>query len=166
MDKFLEQLLKTKKSPKYKLIGAAMYFSIFGACLYGLYALASTGIAMMIIAVIFIAVSFALKIFRDRQYKEYEYIFTNGNLQIDVIFNKKKRKTLYDVDVKNFDNFGKGSEINVAKGVKLVNCYPWDDKSEQYVILLSQNGKQAVYITPNEELLKLMRIYNIRRPRA
>ena len=164
MDKFHEQLLRTKKSPKYKLLGVAMYFSIFVACLYGL--LSSRGIAMMIIAVIFAAGSFALKIFRDKQYKEYEYIFTNGNLQIDVIFNKRKRKTLYDVDTKNFDNFGKSSEINVAKGVKLVYCYPWDDKNEQYVILLSGNGKQAVYITPNEELLKLMRVFNIRRPRA
>lgn len=166
MDKFLEQLLKTKKSPKYKLLGGAMYFSIFVACLYGLYSMASVGISMMIIAVIFVVISFALRIFRDKQYKEYEYIFTNGNLQIDVIFNKKKRKTLYDVDVKNFDNFGKVSEIKVAKEVKAVNCFPWDNKDEQYVILLSENGKQAVYITPNEELLKLMRIYNIRRPRA
>jgi hypothetical protein len=161
MDKFHEQLLRTKKSPKYKLLGAAMYFSIFGAFLF----FVTARLVTLIIAVIFAAGAFALRILRDRQYKEYEYIFTNGNLQIDVIFNKRKRKTLYDVDVKNFENFGKSSEINVAKGVKIVDCYPWDEKGEQYVILLSENGKQAVYITPNEELLKLMKAYNIRRPR-
>jgi hypothetical protein len=162
MDKFHEQLLRTKKSPNYRLLGIAMYFCIFGAFIFFI----TAKLATLVLAVIFAAAAFGLKIYRDRQYKEYEYIFTNGNLQIDVIFNKRKRKTLYDVDVKNFENFGKASEINVPKGVKLVNCYPWDEKSEQYVILLSENGKQAVYITPNEELLKLMKTYNVRRPRA
>ena len=163
MDKFHEQLLRTQKSGLYKMLQFSMYFSIVLIVLLMGTSLAAGNISMLIIMAMLVAGAFASKIMRDRQYKEYEYIFTNGNLQIDVIYSKKKRKTLYDIDVKNFEEFGKISEVNVSSGVKKVICIPWDNKDEKYVFLASANGKQAVYIAPNEDILKYIKLYVVKR---
>lgn len=162
MDKFHEQLLRTKKSPTYKLFVVAMNFSIIMAILTLVGSLMILDLKMLIFTVIFGVGFFLLRNLKDKQYKEYEYIFTNGNLQIDIIFNKKKRKSLYDLEMKNLDSFGKSSDIKINNGVKKISCIPWDNVDEKYVLLISKNGKQAIYIAPNEELLKLLNVYKSR----
>lgn len=166
LDKFHEQLLRTKKSPLYRVLTVCMYISIVFIFLSMYSGLLIGKIGMLIIMVLFIGSTFLARFYRDKEYREYEYIFTNGNLQIDVIYNMKKRKTLFDVDVKDFDNFGKSSELKFGNEYKKVICVPWDNKDEKYVCLINQNGKKAVYIAPNEELLKLISVYNVRRPRV
>lgn len=101
---------------------------------------------------------------KDRQYKEFEYTFTNGNLQIDVIYGMKKRKNILDEEVKIFDDFGKESEITIPEGYEKVNCIPWDKEGEAYVILTaSKQKKKAFFILPDEKLLKLINMYHIRK---
>ena len=163
MDKFHEQLLRTQTSALYRILQFSMYFSIVLIVLVMVTSLAAGNIAMLIIMVVLALGGFASRFMRDRQYKEYEYIFTNGNLQIDVIYSKKKRKTLYDIDVKNFEEFGKASDVKVLSGVKKAVCIPWDNRDEKYVFLASANGKQAVYIAPNEDILKYINIYVVKR---
>ena len=36
-----------------------------------------------------------------RQHREYEYVFTNGSLDIDVIYNKEWRKRLFSIDLRD-----------------------------------------------------------------
>ncbi|MDE6036399.1 MAG: hypothetical protein K2G36_10905 [Ruminococcus sp.] len=43
-------------------------------------------------------------------YIEYEYAFTNGELDVDKIIAKKKRKAMISTDVREFTAFGKYSE--------------------------------------------------------
>jgi hypothetical protein len=164
MDKFHEQLLRTQKNALYRLLSIYMYVSIFLVLATVMLAL-SGAFRLLILTVLFAGTYFFARIMRDRQYREYEYIFTNGNLQIDVIYNMKKRKTLYDVDIKDLEEFGKESEVNPGNNAKRVICFPWSCKEEKYILLMNKSGKQAVYIAPNEELLKLIKIYNVRRPR-
>ncbi|WDC84624.1 hypothetical protein PL321_02655 [Caloramator sp. mosi_1] len=47
---------------------------------------------ILTITVFLILIAYLMTILRNKQYREYEYIFTNGNLQIDVIYNKQKEK--------------------------------------------------------------------------
>lgn len=162
MDKFYEQFLTTNKSGTYKLLNILTYATIALAVIYFLASVFTLNVQVFIFAVISIAVAFLMSRLRDKQYREYEYIFTNGNLQIDVIYNQKKRKTLFDCDVKNFLDFGKVAEIKVPQGIKKQELFPWDNKGEKYIILYDENGKKAVIITPDEETLKLIKIYNVR----
>ncbi|MDO6353524.1 DUF6106 family protein [Caloramator sp. CAR-1] len=161
MDKFYEQLITTSKSAVYKFLNLLMYCSFIFAVFYFLLAALLFSMLYFIAAAIVLILGFVFRIFRNRQYKEYEYIFTNGNLQIDTIYNKSKRKTLIDEDVKNFDAFGRADEIKVPDDYKKIFCFPFDCKSEIYVFLAS--GKRAVYIAPDEEMLRLINLYNVRR---
>jgi RNA-splicing ligase RtcB len=101
---------------------------------------------------------------KENSYKEFEYTFTNGNLEIDVIYNKKKRKKILDEDVKNFADFGAADEININGDHKVNKCYPWDCSEKQYVIISGDRGKEAYYIAPDENILKYLRTYFTRRP--
>ncbi|MCX7903195.1 MAG: hypothetical protein N2486_01670 [Caloramator sp.] len=161
MDKFYEQLITTSKSVGYKFLNFLMYCSFVFAAIYFLFAAFIFSMLYFVAAVILLILGFTFRIFRNRQYKEYEYIFTNGNLQIDIIYNKSKRRTLIDEDIKNFDAFGKVDEIKVSDDYKKIFCIPYDCKSDIYVFLAS--GKRAIYIAPDEEMLRLINMYNIRR---
>lgn len=165
MDKFHEQLLKTQKNALYKVLTVYMYVSIFLVTITAMLAVSSVHLGILLITVIFGATYLGARITRDRQYKEFEYIFTNGNLQIDVIFNMRKRKTLYDVDIKDLEEFGKSDEIKIGNGVKQVVCFPWNHKGEKYTLILNKDGRQAVFIAPDDEIVKMIKIYNVRRPR-
>jgi hypothetical protein len=165
LDKFHEQLLRTEKSMIYKLFVFDMYLSIILAVLMAAVATVTGSIQNIIFTIIFIGSALLARYFRDKQYKEFEYIFTNGNIQIDVILNKKKRKTLYDVDIKELDNLGPSKDVKISNGAKKISCYPWNNKDEKYVLVISGKEKHAVYIAPNEELLKLINSYNVRRIR-
>lgn len=165
MDKFHEQLLRTKKSPLYKLLVGYMYLCLVLVILTLVLSLLALNLKIILFTIIFTASFFAVRYLKDKQYKEFEYIFTNGNIQIDVIYSMKKRKKLYDVDIKDLEDFGISKDIKVSNGVKKVICIPWDNKDVQYVLVINGHVKQAVYIAPNEEMLKLINIYNVRRPR-
>lgn len=164
MDKFHEQLLKTEKSGLYRVLSVYAYICIFLTVMTAGVAM-SGALAWFLITAIFGGSYILVRILRDKQYREYEYIFTNGNLQIDVIFNMKKRKTLVDVDIKDLEEFGLESEIKIPNGAKKLICHPWNSKGETYTMILNQNGKQAAVIQPNEEVLKLIKLYNVRRAR-
>lgn len=157
MDKFYEQLLTTKKSLKYTVLNILYWIFLIGGLLYFFMATISFNVGMTIFSIITIVLAFVLKYFRNNSYREYEYTFTNGNLVIDIIYNMNKRKTLFDEDVKNFEDFGKESDIKIAKDNKPQNCIPWDNNGEVYTIV--SKGK-AYYISPDENLLSLINIYN------
>ena len=161
MDKFYEQLLTTQKSITYTILNILRYVILIAGIFY---IVAFANIAMVIFGVVSVGVFFLLGFLKDRQYKEYEYTFTNGNLQIDVIYGKKKRKNIFDEEVKTFDDFGKESEVKIPDGYETVNCIPWDKKGEAYVILSnSKEKKKALYVLPDENLLKLINLYHVRK---
>ena len=167
MDKFHEQLLTTRKSPAFIFMTAAMV--ILG--LLSVMALSAvTGGFNMVLLIAFLILGGAAAgayFLRERQYKEYEYIFTNGNLEIDVIYNMKRRKVILDKDVKDFEEFGRLTEAGLPKDIKNVVCYPFDkkDSGDIYYILIAGKQRSAYLIIPDEEMLKYINIYYKRRIR-
>jgi hypothetical protein len=90
---------------------------------------------------------------------EYEYIFTNGELDIDAIYNRTRRKRMYSGTVKDFEimahiddrdhfhDFDSAQETkNYASGVT---------KNETYAFLAPYKGKRLkIIIEPNEMMVK------------
>jgi hypothetical protein len=163
MDKFYEQFVFTRKSKAYHVLNALMYLVCGVAAVYlffGVFMMFSITYIVFLVAAV--ALFFVVLNLRDKQYKEYEYIFTNGNLQIDVIYNKKKRKTIVEEDIKSFDDFGKASEIKVPGNAEKIVCIPWDNNNEAYVFVVGRARPRACYFVPNEHMLQLINMYNIR----
>lgn len=90
---------------------------------------------------------------------EYEYAFTNGELDIDIIYNKSRRKRVFNGDVKNFEvmahvtdtahtrDFSTATETkDYSSGVTGPNTYAF---------LASYKGKrQKIIIEPNDVMIK------------
>lgn len=165
MDKLYEQFLFTKKSSSFIIFNILFYITVVISFMLISSAIMFLNIKISIIAVLMGAACYGFFRLKEKGYKEFEYTFINGNLEIDAIYNKKKRKKIFDEDVKNFDNFGTADQINVSREYKQRMCIPWDDVGEQYIILTAGQDKNAYYITPDENMVKLIQSYFIRRPR-
>lgn len=88
---------------------------------------------------------------------EYEYIVTNGSIDIDKIISKRKRVTLLSVDVKDFSDFGEykyqpydGTLILAAGGEETL-MYA-DFNSPKY-------GEAKLVFAPNEKIIKCIKPY-------
>lgn len=160
MDKFYEQHLGTQKNSLYGVFNALIYVFGFISSIALLFTLFTFNIMIFIAFILLSIITYLMVYMRNRQYTEYEYIFTNGNLQIDAIYNKQKRKTLLDIDVKEFEAFGKESDIKVSEATKKNLYIPWNCNEDRYVFLYNKEGKKAGYIAPDEEMLKLINLYN------
>ncbi len=86
---------------------------------------------------------------------EYEYIVTNGSLDIDKIISKRKRVNLLSVDIKDFSELGKYDEQSFSG----TTIYAVGSEEELiYAIFNSeQYGSARLVFTPNEKVMKCIK---------
>lgn len=92
---------------------------------------------------------------------EYEYIFTNGDLDIDKIIAKKKRKRLITVQARTIKELGLYKEASeVPEDVTLVIAASGYADEAWYADLNHQkHGKVRLIFSPDEKLLEAMEAY-------
>ena len=113
MDNFAEQLVKknetsSDKTRRVMMIVVGILFSIALAVL----ALLQLGNPLVALLGFVLAVLSGYGTFNIVQntYVEYEYAFTNGELDVDKIIAKKKRREMVSTNVRQFTDFGKYSD--------------------------------------------------------
>lgn len=103
-----------------------------------------------------------LFIYRDRLKMEYEYTFTNGQMDFAQVFNNKKRKNLGTMNLRNVEACGLVSSgsfnryINMP-GVKRTNWFLNRDAELLYFYFQKENQKRIIIIEPSEEMLGLIK---------
>lgn len=91
---------------------------------------------------------------------EYEYICTNGDLDIDKIIAKKKRKRLITVDIRSASDFGKISDFNNKNNYSIINASSGDIKSSFFITVKdAKRGVCNIYFSPDEEMLSVITNY-------
>lgn len=110
MDNFAEQLVKRSetsadKAKRLILIIVGVFFTVVIA---GLAVLQLTKpIFAMLGLILAAAAGYGTYFALQGSYVEYEYTFTNGELDVDKIVAKKKRTAMVSTDIKKFTAFGK-----------------------------------------------------------
>lgn len=86
---------------------------------------------------------------------EYEYIITNGDMDIDVIKGKTTRKRLCSLSVKNIEKIGLYNKSMNFHGYTMINAAEnSDDENSWYFTFKSKRvGNVIVIFTPNERTL-------------
>lgn len=89
---------------------------------------------------------------------EFEYIYTNGEIDFDKISAKRKRKRIITVRISSFDDFGKYDavklkdkkyEITINAATSLL------DPATHYATFRNRDGKSCILMfTPSERLLE------------
>jgi len=159
-DIFNEQLVERKQNmtdnlKKITILAGGVLFLAVAFLIPGLRSL---------IYVILIGIIFAMVILLRRFNVEYEYIFTNGELDIDRITNKSKRKRVLSVHVDNFSimvpisnkDYGKDVEkysklYDVSSGILQENTYA--------AIFDKDSKKNKLIFEPNEKMFDAIRAY-------
>lgn len=93
--------------------------------------------------------------------KEHEYSLTNSLLDIDVIYNKQKRKRVMELDLKEINVMAnikdERHQDELTRGQKTINASDGKDTKETYAIMCPKDGQVVkILITPNEDMLNLM----------
>jgi hypothetical protein len=90
---------------------------------------------------------------------EYEYIFTSGELDIDIIYNKARRKRVFSANMKkvelmaHIDDKSHEGEFNAAQETR--DYSGGTSGKDTYAFLITHDGKKIkVIIDPNEKMLK------------
>lgn len=92
-------------------------------------------------------------------YTEYEYIFTNGEMDVDKIMGQRKRKRLITVDIKSVVSFGK-ADTAASGDQTLVDVSDRSSDSSYYMDFRHKDlGATRLIFTPNEDMLALVERY-------
>jgi hypothetical protein len=104
------------------------------------------------------AAAFGAYILLGRLNVEYEYTFTNGDLDIDAIYSKSRRKRVYTGSVRDFEIVAHVNDNAHARDFQNAEVRDYSSGTVQdntYAFLSSFKGKRLkVIIEPNEMMLK------------
>lgn len=87
---------------------------------------------------------------------EYEYLYLNGELEIDKIIAKQKRKNVYSVNIEEILILAHldSAEVIPFQQLKTRDFSSGDKGTSVYKMIILKNGqREAILIEPNENLL-------------
>jgi len=159
MDNFCEQLVTKKQT------GAQIFIKYLLVLLLFLIGLVAIILLSYIIPFTFAFVASGVIVFIginliNNSNFEYEYIFTNGELDVDKIIAKRQRKRILTVDIKSFSSFGKLSNETIIKNMVITKIMADDGIAENTYYAdfkSSKHGQTRLYFSPNERLLENMK---------
>lgn len=146
MDTYCEQLVKIKK-------GAKFYLGILGIWLAALVvALISLLYLRFISAIIIVAAGYGAYYLCGFLSVEYEYIITNGTLDIDIIYSKRSRKRIATFELSDVESIEKYSGEPIDKQrykTVAIACNTGEDGVYK-IIFSTDSGVSVAVISPNE----------------
>ena len=105
-----------------------------------------------------------LFLYRDRVRTEYEYTFTNGQMDFAQVFNNKKRKNLGTMNVKNVEALclvasGSFNRYINMDGIKRSNWFVNRDAQLFYFYFSKDQQKRIIIIEASDEMISLIKRY-------
>lgn len=101
---------------------------------------------------------------KDRIKMEYEYTFTNGQMDFAQVYNNKKRKALGTMNLRNLEACGLVSSGSFQRyitmqGIKRTNWFLNREAELLYFFFQKEGQKRIIIIEPSEEMIGLIKKY-------
>ncbi len=101
---------------------------------------------------------------RDRLRTEFEYTFTNGEMDFAKVFNNQKRKNLGTMRVKNVEAFGPVSSSTFQRyismpGIKREHWFLNRGAELYYFYFVKDANKRVIILEPSEEMVEMIKKY-------
>ena len=160
MDTFIEILVKKQKQPKdvLKTVGIILLAMILIFAVSIFVAPFVPGVSPLIMIAIIIGAGYLI----TNSKIEYEYVLTNGEIDIDKIVAQRKRTRVVTFDCKRITEFGKYSNKIDPKNFKTVIDASENSKNDDTyfaVVDHTKFGRTLILFTPGEILLEKMKPY-------
>ncbi len=162
-DIFMEKIVARRKTNlDYLKIGGALagglVFLIFGVPLASAY-------VSFITPLLVIAVGYGIWYLLISLNREFEYIVTNGDLDIDMIISKRKRKRVFSGKAKEFELLAKVDSDEYQKAqkgnYKLLDCSAFIGAKDNWFVLADYKGQRLMVVfAPDERMLANMKRFN------
>ncbi len=148
MDVFYEQIISVNRTKKQKLLSVLIYAFAVILSVVAVFGALKNFAFVVLYGIIIASVWFlAYKLVCNFNI-EYEYTVTNGELDIDVIINKSKRKNIASIECKNIESVKKFNSIPTRD---IIVCCNMED--DAYMITARSGGKVLkLVIAPNEKI--------------
>lgn len=168
MDRFMEQVVVKNKRALNEILYYLSFVLMVISGLFGLMQLSvlfsAFSIAALVMALVPIGIAVGLYFTRGQLRTEYEYTFTNGELDFAKVFNNQKRKNLGSLKVKNVEAFGKVTDSSFQRYATMQNIQKmnWflNREAELYYFYFQKEGnKKMIVFEPNEEMVAYIKAY-------
>lgn len=162
MDLYCEYLVK-KKSKDDALKRAGLIFLCVFLCLFVCFLALFVFHAIIAATPILIAAIIFGTVILTRNYSlEFEYIFINGALDVDVIKGRAKRANLCSLSCRKIEDM-RPLPRNYTPQNKVINAIYDENRRGKYVVTFFHNGEKTdLLFQPPETLLQNMKKYNPR----
>ena len=155
---FKEYMIKKEKSAKEKLLSVLCYLAAAVLSMIILPFSATPPFGSFILLIV-VGLFYFAHILSGRLNKEFEYIFTADNIDIDVIMNKSKRKRLITFTIAQIEimaSFRDATYNSIAKGQfdKVVDATSGKADANVYFVVVDKNGRTLVKFEPNYSVVE------------
>jgi hypothetical protein len=161
-DLFLEKIVARRKTGK-------DYLTIFGIIVGGLVVLVLVlwfgGYVAFLFPFMVAGLLYGIWYLLTGMNREYEYIVTNGDLDIDMIISRRKRKRVFSGKAKEFELMAEvgGDEYRAAakSSFKLLDCSQTLMAKGNWFFITEYKGQRTMVVfNPDERMLKSMKRFN------
>lgn len=158
MEKYYEQLTHAYRSPLHAIFSALVYI----CAALGLMTIFSFGAFIdikvwIVISVFFIGTAVLCYFLKQKNYVEYEYIFTSGDVDIDMVIEARKRKRFVSFNINDVYMLAPEGSYNLdgaPEGKKII-AYPKNTSEKKYIAVVNKDGAvNHIYFIPDEEFLE------------
>lgn len=175
LDNFKEEVIvKRNRGLNSLMYGISWVFIV----IFGLYALLNFSAIMngslfteggfnwisLVITVVFGGLAYLLWRYKDNYRTEYEYTFTNGDLDVSKVLGNSRRKYLTSLPMKNVESAGRVTDPSfqryaTMKDVKKHNWFLNRESNLCYFYFVKNSVKHVIVIEPSDEMVEMAKPY-------
>lgn len=158
MDVFIEKIVKRKKSPVDIAYAVLLFIIALAVSYFAVIYLGSLS-PIIVAGLMFLAYYLATK-----RNIEYEYIVTNGDLDIDMIVNQRSRKRVFSANCKEFEVVARVKSDQYTPHIRetktVLNLTSHNPDSDAWFIFMNQEGTPKVILfEPDERMIDSFRTF-------
>lgn len=162
MDTFIEKLVARKKTAIDFILIALVLLTILVSLFFFFMTNVRIGMGIDFLLIVGL-IYFGYWLITSRNV-EYEYIVTNGDLDIDMIVAKRKRKRIFSANCKEFEIVAPVKSSSFSQQVQSIKnridaCSSADSPDAYFIVLNHNNNRTLVIFEPDERILKNFRVY-------
>lgn len=168
MDHFYEQIVVKKSKTMQDVLYACATVIMVISGIFGLFTLQSLfynfHLLVFINGLLFAGLAVLLFLKKAEIRTEFEYTFTNGELDFAKVFNNEKRKNLGSMKVSKVDSFGKVNSSAFQRYIntpdlKKRNWFLNRDAELYYFYFVKENIKNIIIFEPDSEMVSNIKKY-------
>lgn len=168
MDHFMEEIIVKKQKGLNEVVYylSAVMMVLFGIIAMFMFSVIFTSFSIPTLVILLISAGSCALIFlrRDRLRTDYEYTFTNGDMDFAMVFNNQKRKNLGTMKVKNVEAFGPVNNAGFQRyvtmqGVKTSNWFLNRGAELYYFYFVKDSNKRLIVIEPSQAMVEYIKKY-------